>query len=380
MAQVYLVPGFFGFNEIGSFNYFNRVAEVLAEALAERGLEADIIESETLPAGSIRRRALRLLEVVCDHGGLEQDHIHFVGHSTGGLDVRLLLSPGVRLQSTREELKIAARTRTAITLSTPHYGSPLASFFTSMNGRNLLYVMTVLATSLPGRYSLYLSSRLIYAGARLARVIGEQESRIDAFAEKVLKRLKPERGDDLWNFVGEISRDQGAMVQLTPEAMDLFNSAVSNRRHVDYVSFVSASPPPDLRSFLLRRRNLYEPFTHAVYALGYAMASREHPQYPCPEPDPGVMARIRDALPFELTPGTNDGVVPTLSQIWGRLGGMAVGDHLDVVGQFEHTSGDRKYGFWVKSGSSFSEESFRQLWAEIASVICGVRKPGDLTG
>ena len=110
LAQVYLVPGFFGFNKIGSFNYFNRVSGVLQEALAERGLEAEIIEAETLPAGSIRRRAIRLVEAVRDHGGLEQDHIHFVGHSTGGLDVRMLLTPAVRLRATRD-FRLVRRSR-----------------------------------------------------------------------------------------------------------------------------------------------------------------------------------------------------------------------------------------------------------------------------
>jgi hypothetical protein len=83
MAQVYLVPGFFGFTELGSFNYFHRVSEVLGEALAEHSVDAEIIEVDTVPTGSIRRRALRLLAVVQRRGGLEQDQMHFIGHSTG---------------------------------------------------------------------------------------------------------------------------------------------------------------------------------------------------------------------------------------------------------------------------------------------------------
>jgi len=376
MTQIYLVPGFFGFNEIGSLNYFNRVSEVLGEALAAHAVQAEIIETDTLPTGSIRRRALRLLDTVCARGGLEQDHLHFVGHSTGGLDVRMLLTPGVRLRDTGEDAEISARTRTAVTLSTPHYGTPLANFFTSLNGRNLLYLLTLLATSVPGRYSLYLGSRLLLTAVKLHRAVGRQENLLDAFTDKVLARLKPARGDDLWQFVQEISRDQGAMVQLTPEALDLFNGAARDRESVRYVSFVSASPPPNLASFVFKRRDLFEAFTHLVYAASYTIAGREHSQYPYPTPPEDTMSMIRGALPFPPGPGTSDGVVPTLSQIWGRLGGVALGDHLDVVGQFHHASRGKAYSPWVKSGSGFNEERFRRLWGEIAGAIAESQTEG----
>jgi triacylglycerol lipase len=252
MTQVYLVPGFFGFTELGSFNYFNRVFEVFGEALAEHSVDAEIVETDTLPTGSIRRRAIRLLEVVRDHRGLEHENLHFVGHSTGGLDIRMLLTPGVQLLPTGEEQEIAARTRTAITVSTPHYGTPLAGFFTSLNGRYLLYVLTLLATSRPGRYGLYIASRFLSTLAGLDRFIGQEENILDSFAENVLRKLRPERGDELWKFIEQISQDQGAMVQLTPESMDMFNAAAPDRKGIEYVSFVSASPPPSLREFVLR--------------------------------------------------------------------------------------------------------------------------------
>lgn len=371
MTQVYLVPGFFGFTELGSLNYFNRVSEVFGRALAEHSVDAEIVETDTLPTGSIRRRAIRLLELVREHRGLEQEHLHFVGHSTGGLDVRMLLTPGVQLLPSGEEQEIAARTRTAITLSTPHYGSPLASVFTSLNGRYLLYVLTLMATSWPGRYGLYVASRLLSTVAGLDRFIGQEENILDAFAEKVLRRLRPQRGDDLWRFIQEISEDQGAMVQLTPESMDLFNAASPDRQSLEYVSFLSASPPPNLRAFMIRPRNLYQPFTHAIYALSYTIASRVHRQYPYPTPDDAAVKTIREQLPFPVDARTNDGVVPTLSQLWGRFGGVVLGDHLDVVGQFQHVRKEGVYTTWLHSGSGFDETRFRKLWQDIAAVIAG---------
>ncbi len=369
MTQVYLVPGFFGFTELGSFNYFHRVSEVLTAALQDRGVHAEIIEVDTLPTASIRRRAVRLLETVREHGGLQQDHLHFVGHSTGGLDIRMLLTPGVRLLPTEEDLDITARTRSAVTLSTPHHGTPLAGFFTSLNGRNLLYILTMLAGSTPGRYSIYLGSKLLSTAADLDRWIGQEENILDAVAENVLKKLSPDPDDPLWEFVREISRDQGAMVQLSPESMDLFKAAVPDPENVRCISFVSSSPPPGFRSFLLQPRNIYQPATHAIYAASYMITSRAPANYPYPEPAAPVRAEMEKLLPFPLDPQTNDGIVPALSQVWGRLGGVAVGDHLDVVGQFRHEDSGKTYSEWLCSGSGFDEDAFRRLWDQIAREI-----------
>ncbi len=369
MTQVYLVPGFLGFTELGSFNYFHRVSDVLGEALQEHFVDAEIIEVDTVPTGSIRRRAARLLGIVREHGGLKQDHIHFIGHSTGGLDVRMLLTPGVQLFPTQEEIAIADRTRSAITLSTPHYGTPLANICTSMNGRTLLYILTLLATSGPGRYALYVAARYLSTIARFDRLLGQRENILDSLAENLLKKLSPKRGDALWEFIRDISRDQGAMIQLTPESMDLFNAATLDRENVEYVCFVSASPPPSPRSFIISPRNLYRSVTHAIYATTYAITSREHPQYPYPTPEGAVFDDISTRLGFTLNSGTNDGVVPALSQIRGRLGSVVIGDHLDVVGQFRHTIEDTVYSTWLYSGSGFNEQRFRKLWSDIAAVI-----------
>ena len=371
MTQVYLVPGFFGFTELGAFNYFNRVSEVLGQALAEHSIDAEIIETDTLPTGSIRRRAIRLLETVRKHGGLEHEDLHFIGHSTGGLDIRMLLTPGVRLLSTGEEEEIGARARTAITVSTPHYGTPLASVFTSLNGRYLLYVLTLLATSGPGRYGLYIASRFLSTIAGLDQHIGQEENILDSFAENVLRKLRPERGDEVWKFIEQISQDQGAIVQLTPESMDLFNGTVLDRKNVEYVSFVSASPPPRLRQFMLRPRNLYQPITHAIYALSYTIASRVHRQYPYPIPEDAGVKKMFEQLPFQVDAGTNDGLVPALSQLWGRLGGVVLGDHLDLVGQFQHVWEGKAYTTWLHSGSGFDVERFQRLWQDIAAVVTG---------
>jgi hypothetical protein len=205
--------------------------------------------------------------------------------------------------------------------------------------------------------------------AHFDRWIGQRRNVLDSLAENVLRRVRPQRGDALWEFVREISKDQGAMVQLTPESMDLFNASVPDRENVKYACFVSASPPPRLRSFPIDPRDVYRSATHIVYAISYKIASREHRHYPYPLPDTPTLDEIRSCLPFPVDSRSNDGIVPTLSQIRGQLGGVVNGDHLDVVGQFQQTSEDSVYTTWLFSGSGFDENRFRGLWSRIAKVV-----------
>ena len=91
-THLILVPGFLGFQRLGSMSYFVKVEEVLKQ-LGERLLEDVHVQAiRTLPTGSLGARAAKLAEFVAslpDDGG----DVHLLGHSTGGLDARLFLSP-----------------------------------------------------------------------------------------------------------------------------------------------------------------------------------------------------------------------------------------------------------------------------------------------
>lgn len=365
-TQVYLVPGFFGFASLGSLNYFRRVNEALSGSLRRRGIDAEIVEVSTKPTSSIRRRALALLEEVRQAGGLEQDHLHFVGHSTGGLDVRLLLTPRVTLDVDVDEQAVAERTRCAVTLGTPHFGTPLANFFTGFQGRNLLYLLTALAASGPGRIGVWGISRALTWIARFDDLVGQRDTLLDSIADRVLEGLTYDKQHALYEFLRSVASDQGAMVQLTPEATDLFNAAVADCDHVDYVSFLTAAPRPRVRRV---GPDVYALATAIVFALAYAVTRREHRHYPYPPQSEDLCRELSDQLGFLVDPNTNDGIVPTLSQVWGRIGGVALGDHLDVVGQFPHVVEGKKYPGWLSSGASFDDERFAKLWDDIAGVI-----------
>src|SRR5438093_1169383 len=119
-ARVYLSPGMFGFARVASFSYFEHVVEALEERLRSHGRTPEIRVVEVHPTASIRRRAAKLARMVSDTCGEDDGPIHIVGHSTGGLDGRLVASPTVHLVGEDREPTWLARLRSVTTINTPH--------------------------------------------------------------------------------------------------------------------------------------------------------------------------------------------------------------------------------------------------------------------
>ena len=368
---VFLVPGFFGFTSVGAVSYFERVEHALQRALKRRGVEARIVRCRTQPTASIPRRADLLRRQVQRHGGLAAAELHFVGHSTGGLDMRMLLAPGVKLSRGGAEERIAALTRSATSVATPHHGTPLANHFLSIQGQTLLLVLSALATSGQGRGTLLAAAKAIALVARLDDWLGREQGPLDRLAEALLRRIRFDRRDPVWRYLGEIERDQGAVLQLTPEGIELFDAAVADRPGIHYGCIVAGVPPPQQQGL---SGELLDPeylALRALFRLLHALASRPHPHYPYPRPTAAAQRDLQAALGFASTPATNDGVVPTWSQLHGRLLHVARADHLDVVGHYTLAGG--RTADWLPSGAGFTPEGFEATWDAVAQAIAGSR-------
>src|SRR5512135_1856686 len=187
---VFLVPGFFGFSSVGAVSYFADVERSLDAALRRHGVDARIVRCMTQPTASIRRRADVLRRQVIASGGLRADELHFIGHSTGGLDVRMLLTPGVTIARRDSEERIASLTRTAISVATPHHGTPLANHFATIQGQTLLLVLSALATSGQGRGAILAAAKAIALVARLDDWLARTEGPLDRIAESLLRKLR----------------------------------------------------------------------------------------------------------------------------------------------------------------------------------------------
>jgi hypothetical protein len=364
---VFLVPGFFGFTSVGAVSYFEHVEQSLRNALRRHSVAARIVRLRTQPTASIPRRADELRRQVIRRGGLAARELHFVGHSTGGLDVRMLLAPGVKVADDDTAERIGRLTRTAISVATPHHGTPLANHFVTIQGQTLLVVLTALATSGQGRGTILAAAKAVALVARIDDWLGRREGPLDRIAQGLLRRIRFDRSNPVWRYLREIERDQGAVLQLTPEGIALFEAAVTDRPGVDYGCVVAGVPAPRER---LRSAELLDPeyvALRGLFRLLHALAARPHPHYPYPKPHRTTQRVLDQGLGFKATPAINDGIVPTLSQLHGRVLHVARADHLDVVGHYTLAGG--RTADWLPSGAGFTPEAFDATWDAVAAAI-----------
>src|SRR5512145_1803603 len=295
---VFLVPGFFGFDSVGTVNYFDDVVRSLDAALRRRGVEARIVRCMTQPTASIPRRADVLRRQVIRSGGLRAGELHFIGHSTGGLDVRMLLTPEVKIARGNSEERIAGLTKTAISVATPHHGTPLANHFVTVQGQTLLLVLSALATTGQGRGAILAAAKAVALVARMDDWLGGEEGPLDRLAEGLLRRIRLDRSDPAWLYLGEIERDQGAVLQLTPEGIDLFDAAVGDSAGIDYGCVVAGVPKPREQ---FKLKNLLDPeyvVLRALFRLLHVLTARPHPRYPYPKPTKATQSLIDRGLGF----------------------------------------------------------------------------------
>jgi triacylglycerol lipase len=371
--QVFLIPGFFGFDNLGDLAYFAHAREALIEWCRLGGVDARVHTVPTLPTASLRQRARavvnRMSEVL--GGAAADDPVHLVGHSSGGLDARLVVTPEVMLPGGPAPGPLAARVRTVVTLATPHYGTPLAGFFSSLMGAQLLQAFSV-ATSYvlrTGRLPADVLARLAAFFVRLAAgATAGRSTTLARLHERILSDFGPERRGALQSFAELIASDQDLLPQMTPAAIDVFNAASQDRPGVRYGCVVTQSRPPGLRSFLSAGLSPYAHGSHALYACISLVTGR----VPA-DRLPTLQAPQRQALvaAFGRVPGRrdNDGIVPTLSQVWGEVIRAVWADHLDVIGHFHHPTHVPPHFDWLTSGSGHTRKDFLATWSAVASFI-----------
>lgn len=372
--QVLLVPGCFGFGSLGELSYFSGVREQLALSFARAGVDVTVTEVKTLPTASIRVRAARVLEALVRVSANSTGPIHVIGHSTGGLDARLAIAPTASLP-TKVRLADYSRIHTLVSVCCPHFGTPIASFFGSTLGKPLLrlvarYWMWLLAR---GRLPISLLLRIGYFFVRVRHPWGKHRSTFDELYEKLFRDLGDERRVELIQFLDAVSSDQALVFQLTPAGCDLLNACTADPA-VHYGSVVARARRPTFRTFLRSLRDLYAQIVHPVFAALHFIAARGEglPALPSSE-QAEALALSYGEVPTERD---SDGIVPTLSQVWGDIIHAATADHLDVVGQFGRADEAAWGGDWIPSYSGFTSEHFAALWSDVANyVMLKARQP-----
>ena len=377
--HVYLSPGMFGFARLASYDYFTHVEAALAARfrLAGEAIETHVVD--VLPTASVRRRAAKLAEVIAEtaHG---KGPIHLLGHSTGGLDARLVASPSSRLSVRDEALAWIPRLRSITMMNTPNYGTPLASFFATAYGQRALYALsafTVIGLSLGAR-PLATASVLLEILGRGNRALGIELRALDASVDSLVGLFDDASKPEVRTYLDAIKKDQGAMLQLTPEAMEMMLAGFEDRSGVTYQSTVSMAPTPSTRKWLATLGHPSRALSLALFTAIHRITSRHDKAYPCAIESlsvGGAKDRDRDEAKLVAALGAspdldaNDGVVPIRSQLWGTLVWAGLGDHLDVLGHYhgdERKPAALRHHDWLTSGSSFDRTHFDALMDAIA--------------
>ncbi len=362
--HVFLVPGFFGFDRLGDVSYFKHVEDALGEWARRRGIAIRVHEVRTSPTASLRRRAGLLLDSIAEATDGHDGGIHIIGHSTGGLDARLVVTPEVSLLSGRDPEPLARRVRTVVTVATPHQGTPVAGIFSSLLGQQLLAVLS-LATTYVMRTGRLPADVLVQLAALFARPGPSDGGRISGLYRRLLDGFSSQSRERLEHFVDEIRQDQDLLPQIAAPAMDLFNASTYDRPGVRYGSVVTQAPRSVLRGLLASGLSPSAHASHALFLCISRLAARVPADRVPPLTEPQRHAMVQD---FGAEPDrhANDGIVPTRSQPWGQVIRGVWADHLDVIGHFQGRAHVPPHFDWLTSGSNFTRARFLGLWDAIA--------------
>ncbi|RYZ05327.1 MAG: hypothetical protein EOO73_20095 [Myxococcales bacterium] len=371
--RVYFIPGMFGFGRLAGYDYFNHVRVGLERRFRDAGERVLFEDVPAPPTSSLRYRS-RILANTIERTAGSEGPIHLVGHSTGGLDLRLVLSPTVRLGLDESRLEWRARVQSAVSINTPHYGTPLAGFFATVSGTRVLYALsliTVISLSV-GEPSLAIFSRLLAGLGGIDSIFGGDLRLFSRITDNVLRFVDKDARTEIGEFLSKVRVDQGGIIQLMPEAVDLFNASTEGDPNHRFACIASAAPAPRSMRLARRIRSPYAAFTAAIYSTLYQFTSKVPDVYPYARPTERELSLLRTGIDHDLGDATNDGIVPTLSMLYGRLIWAGEADHLDVLGHFGDDTdeapgpGEARHRDWITSGARFSRQRFNALLDALA--------------
>jgi hypothetical protein len=312
--------------------------------------------------------------------------VHLVGHSTGGLDARLLMTPGASLATDLPVEEGVRSVKTVVTVSTPHHGTPLATFFSTLYGKRLLQILS-LVTVYVLRFGTLPLSVLIKLGALFVRLddrVGLRDTVADQIYSQLLGDFSPERRQELREFLERTGKDQGLMGQLTPEGIDLLNASATDRPGVRYGSVINTVERPQVRTAITLGLDPYAQVSHGLFHALHRLTSRPGTSR-LPRPKGDTAKALVKILGGPPAAADNDGIVPVLSQVRGDIVHVARADHLDVIGHFGDKAHNPPHYDWFASGSRFNRACFEHLWSDVAryiagqQIIPGVSAPGQVS-
>jgi pimeloyl-ACP methyl ester carboxylesterase len=380
-----LVPGFGGFDALGKVEYYAGVTLLFQQQTA--GEQAVLHYFDSLPSAAVVTRARRLQNYLAKRMArgeiLEDDDVTLVGHSTGGLDIRQLVSdlhdsehPNVWVDGgvPVKRADIRQLVSRVVFLSVPHWGTNIADWVDSKSCLRKT-VVTKLRAAVAGS-QLYLldemESRMAGAAAFLTnadlpRALRNALTEANAcFGEPSPQRTADahEAASELMLYFRNMASDFSVIKDLTSQPQDsgpkspAHFSAEERKAELErwrdpYIDtltfatvgnrpfrFVSDRPAPvwDLGNPFTYPEISKDPQLSADIDVFYRACYRDCAGGPFRRPArSGKATRRLDGAPRGAVEiWDNDGIVNTASVLWSNGENVLVaGDHLDIVGHYK---------------------------------------------
>ena len=173
-----------------------------------------------------------------------------------------------------------------------------------------LSLITVISLSI-GEPSLAIFSRVLAALGGVDSIFGGDLRLFSRVTDNVLRFVDKDARSEIADFLSKVRVDQGGIIQLMPEAVDLFNASTEGDPAVRFGCIASAAPPPRSMRVARRIRSPYTAFTAAIYATLYQFASKVPDVYPYARPSERELLLLQTGIDHEIVAATNDGIVPT---------------------------------------------------------------------
>ncbi|HTT21333.1 MAG TPA: hypothetical protein VMG82_20560 [Candidatus Sulfotelmatobacter sp.] len=430
-THVVLIPGFAGFDALGQLEYYGGLTELFGKLRADNEV-LHYFDNFPTAAVATRARLLReyLLKRVARGEISNDDDVTLIGHSTGGLDIRLLLWELCPLHEDVKPIMVDGRApvvpadlidrvRRVVFLSVPHWGTNIADWVRSHWLLRKAFIENLRATVAGSELSLLermesaiTANTFSITGAPVYEAVRDalDEANEDNGEDTEYRKAKAhDAASELALYLRHMASDFRAIDDLTSSAPGRSNARRGpmspahfnpeqretelnqlRKTKIEFLSYATIGKrpfqfDPDSSAPLWELTNAC---TYPEVCKDAAMSARTDCMYrmcyrACaggpfkPQNESRELAkRISPTQPVEVW--DNDGIVNTFSMFWPLGKNVLVhADHMDIVGQFHRvpaeSGGGRKSRTYdlLMSDSGFKKETFNDIWKDIFDFALG---------